>query len=472
MATHDDLLEIPVDGLYFKKLERLQRQHNINYYNVRFGVNKSTNLRINQGNMRAAHSTLGYGFSIQAFKDGGFGFAVSNIISLDELEEKFREAAKLASFAAKKAEKPFKIDELDPMETSYTQPMKKSLLDVSQEEKIEFLLDQDKIASKLDDRIVNTNSFYGDTIYHQIIVTSDQRIIDLTESSAIVFIRAYAKEGGVNQAARANIGITGGYEIVDVASHLGRKAANRAIELLDAKPVDGGKYNIIIDPLLAGTFIHEAFGHASEADAVLANESQLAGKIDKRVGPEFINIVDHPKIGNSFGNIMYDSEGIKAEPIHLVKNGVFTNYIHSRETASKMGVKPSGNGRSDSYASTPLVRMRNTYIEPGDWSLEEMLEDLGNGILCINWNYGYTEPAIGQFMFKMERAWKIENGEKTQLLRDAALSGMMLEVLNNVKALSKDKEMDMGRCGKGGQSVPVGSGGPYVSLKDVVIGGM
>lgn len=469
---YEDILEIPVDDIYFKALELLQKKFKIQYYNVRFGVSKSTNLRINKGNMRNAHSSLNYGFSVQAFKDGGYGFAVSNVINLDELKEKFEEAAKLAIFASKKAEKSFNIKQLDPLNAKFKQSMKTNLLDVSQDEKIEFLLNQDKIAGKYDKRIVNTDSLYGDTLNHQIIATSDQRIIDMTESSALVYVRAYSKMGDINQMARANIGITGGYEVTELAADLGETAAKRAIELLEAKPVTGGKYNIIIDPLLAGTFAHEAFGHASEADAVLANESQLAGLLGKKVGPDNINIIDRPDIEDAFGSIVYDSEGTEAKPVHLVKDGIMTGYLHSRETASKMDVEPTGNGRTVTYGSPPIVRMRNTYIEPGNWTLEEMLEELKNGILCINWNYGYTEPAIGQFMFKMERAWQIESGEKVQLLRDAALSGTMLEVLNKITALSKDKELDMGRCGKAGQTVPVGSGGPYIALNDIVLGGM
>ncbi len=126
---------------------------------------------------------------------------------------------------------------------------------------------------------------------------------------------------------------------------------------------------------------------------------------------------------------------------------------------------------TESFTSIPIVRMRNTYIEPSDWTLEELMEDLKNGILCVSWNYGYTEPSIGQFMFKMARAWEIKNGEKVQLLRDAALAGMMLDILNNISAIGDTKYSDDGTCGKSYQGVPVSSGSPYIRIDDVVIGG-
>ncbi|MBD3352379.1 MAG: hypothetical protein GF364_12905 [Candidatus Lokiarchaeota archaeon] len=467
-----NLLELHVDEKYFKKLFDLKKEYKLQYFNARFNTSLSSSFRLEKSIMKSAHNFNNYGFSIQAFVDGGFGFSTCNLISIEELENSFREAAKLAHYSSRNAEKKFDIKELDPVKAKYIQPQKKKLLNISADEKAKYILEQDKQARNYDDRIVNTISSYSDTIKHELIVTSDERIIDLTSSYARIMVHAYSKEGNVNQSSRANIGITGGYEIVDMGGKVGIKAAKRAIEILNAKPVNAGRYDVIVDPYLAGTFAHEAFGHACEADAILANESQLAGKINQKVGPEFISIYEDPDIENGYGSIKYDSEGIKAKKIALIKNGILAGYMHSRETASKMDVEPTGNGRAQSFTSFPVVRMRNTYIEKGDWNLEEMLEELKNGILCINWNYGYTEPNIGQFMFKMERAWQIENGEKKQLLRDAALSGTMLNVLNKIRAISDNVMMDDGTCGKSGQHVPVGSGGPYLLINDISIGGM
>ncbi len=468
----ESILELPVDEVYQKQLQKLKKKWNVDYYNARFNVKSATNIHINKGKMKENRNSNDYGFSIQAFVDGGYGFASSNDISLDELDRIFENSAKLAKWSSKKAAEKFKMKEYDPVKIGYVQKQKRNLFDTSNEEKIQFLLEQDKQAVNYDPRISNTNSFFVDKVSHEIIITSDDRLIDKTESIARVIVLINSKEGNILQEAFKSKGITGGFEVVQQANTLGVDAAKIAIENLSAKPVKGGKFNIIADPYLAGTFIHEAFGHACEADGVLAGESQLAGKIGERMGNEEINVVDEPGTDGDYGYIKYDSEGIESRTAHLIENGVLKEFMHSRETASRMNVEPTGNGRAQSFDSLPIVRMRNTYIEPRDWTLEELMEDLKNGILCVSWNYGYTEPSIGQFMFKCARAWEVKNGEKVQLLRDAALSGMMMDVLNNITAIGNTKMKDDGTCGKSHQGAPVCSGSPYIRINDVVIGGM
>jgi TldD protein len=471
MASNSNL-ELPIDEVYQTRLEKLRQRYQVDYFNARFNANSSTFIMINKGKMKENQSSNDFGFSIQTFIDGGYGFATSNEISLEEIERIFENSARLAKWSSKKAEEKFQMDQYDPIRVSYVQPQKKHLFDVSNEEKIRFLLEQDKQALRFDPRITNTNSIYLDNVTHEILVTSDDRIIDKTDSRARIMIMTNSNEGSVIQGARKSKGITGGFEVVDLATDLGIKAAKEAIENLNSKPVKGGEFNIIADPYLAGTFIHEAFGHACEADGILAGESQLAGMIGKSMGKDIINVIDEPGSNGKYGFLKYDSEGIEGKPVQLIKDGILTEFMHNRETASKMEEISTGNGRAESYTDVPLVRMRNTYIQPGDWTLEELLEDLKDGILCVSWNYGYTEPSIGQFMFKMERAWEIKNGEKTQLLRDAALAGMMLDILNSIVAIGKHSFGDDGTCGKGGQGVPVCSGSPYIRLNDIVIGGI
>ncbi|MHA1730119.1 MAG: TldD/PmbA family protein [Promethearchaeota archaeon] len=472
MVSDDESLQIPVDSIFLKKLQNLKDKHQISYFNARFNAGISTNLGIDKGKMKSSHIFNSYGFSIQVFIDGGYGFAVSNVINLNELEKKFNEAAKLAKFASKKAEIKFNIRELDPINIKFVQLQKRNVLDVDPEEKINYLLEQDKNANNYDKRIVNTRSIYSDSVNHKIIYTSDGRFIDTQNSYARVVINAYSKERDTLEDSRASLGITGGFEVTDMGKDLGVTAAQHAIEILTAKPIKGGKYNIIMDPLLTGTFIHEAFGHACEADSVLADESQLTGMIGKKVGKNFINVYDDPTLDSAYGSIMYDSEGIEAKKVQLIENGVLSHFLHNRESSSRMREETTGNGRAASTMAPPQVRMTNTYLEKGNWSLEEMMENLKEGILCINWKYGYVRPSIGQFMFKMERAWRVKAGEKVQLLRDAALSGIMLESLNKITAIGKNIKFDDGTCGKGGQGVPVGSGGPYVRMNDTVIGGI
>jgi TldD protein len=175
-----------------------------------------------------------------------------------------------------------------------------------------------------------------------------------------------------------------------------------------------------------------------------------------------------------FGSYFVDDEGIPSQKTTIIENGVLVNYLHSLETSSRMNLPPNGHGRASSSSAKPQVRMGFTYIEPKDWDIEEIIQDTKNGILCKDFLYGYTNPTTGNFQFKCKFSYKIENGEKKELMRDVALSGMILEVLKKISAVGDKKTFGFssGICGKGGQSVHVSDGGPYIRVDDITVGGL
>ncbi|TFG23126.1 MAG: TldD/PmbA family protein [Promethearchaeota archaeon] len=229
------------------------------------------------------------------------------------------------------------------------------------------------------------------------------------------------------------------------------------------------------------TFIHEAFGHACEADIVLNKESILEGRLGEKVAIEDVNIIDNPTMGQGkkfsipyelFGSYFIDDEGIPSQKTVIIEKGILKSYLHSIETSSRMDFPPNGHGRAASISSKPQVRMGITILEPKDWSLEEMIENTQNGILCEDFQYGYCDPSTGNFQFKCKMSYKIENGEKKELMRDVSLSGMTLEVLNRISAIGKNISYSDGMCGKGGQSVRVCDGGPYIRAENIIVGGL
>ncbi|MFX1298547.1 MAG: TldD/PmbA family protein, partial [Promethearchaeota archaeon] len=232
------------------------------------------------------------------------------------------------------------------------------------------------------------------------------------------------------------------------------------------------KFTVIMDPTLTGVFVHEAFGHACEADAVLSGESILANKLGSKIGLEIVTIIDDPTLKGNFGYYPYDSEGTPSQKTVLVQNGILKNYLHSLETASRLKMQPTGNARAQNYQTVPIVRMSNTYFKPGAWKLEELLEEVQNGLFLEGWTYGYTDPTKGSFTFKCRQAHKIEKGERTELLRDAGLSGMTLEILNHVIGIGRGLEFSDGYCGKDNQYAPVTDGGSHVACSDVIVGGL
>ncbi|MHB8605949.1 MAG: TldD/PmbA family protein, partial [Thermoplasmatota archaeon] len=249
------------------------------------------------------------------------------------------------------------------------------------------------------------------------------------------------------------------------------EAGEGAKRLLSASACPSGAMPVIADPDLTGVFAHEAIGHACEADLVIAGESLLAGRIGEPLGVEDLSIVDDGAVGGGFGSNPFDDEGTPASRKELVTGGVLTGYIHSLETAGKLGMRPNGGARAESGSSRPIVRMSNTLIEPGEWSFEEMVKGVKLGVLANGTRGGQVDVAKGSFQFGAQEAWLIERGEVTKPLRDAALQGTILETLKKIDAIGRDARLaSPGICGKG-QWVPVGDGGPHIRIQDAIVGG-
>ncbi len=288
-----------------------------------------------------------------------------------------------------------------------------------------------------------------------------------------VSVMAMAKDGMNVQQAYNSVGDLRGYNKVEKFDESCEEVTKRAVDLLSAKPVEGGKYTVIVDPKLCGVFTHEAFGHLSEADFIYENSKlREVMAIGKRFGSDELSVVDDGTLEGEAGYNKYDSEGTPTQKTYLIKDGVLTNRLHSRETAAKMNERPTGNARAISYASEPIVRMTNTYMEPGDQTFEEMLAGTEDGIYAKGSLGGQTNTEM--FTFSAEEAYRIKNGKICEQVRDVVLTGNVFETLMNIDAIGNDLVIfgGLGGCGKGGQSpLRVSDGGPHIRMKNVTIGG-
>jgi TldD protein len=249
----------------------------------------------------------------------------------------------------------------------------------------------------------------------------------------------------------------------------GKKAAELAVALLDAGHAKGGRMRAVLDPELAGVFAHEAVGHASEGDLVQEGNSVLAGKTGEQIGNDRLTIIDDPSLPE-FGFEPFDAEGVAVQPTWIIRNGVVSSYLHSRETLAAIGNGVAGHARA-MPGEPPLVRMSNTYIENGDATLEEIMAECKNGILLKGSRGGQVDPGRGIFQFNAEYGYLIEKGACTRMVRDVSLSGEILSTLHGILLCGNDRMMHPGYCGKGGQSVPVSDGAPHVLLDNAVVGG-
>ncbi len=202
--------------------------------------------------------------------------------------------------------------------------------------------------------------------------------------------------------------------------------------------------------------------------------SPLSGKIGQQLGSNSVTIVDEGLPQNGGYKIFFDDEGVRCKRVEIMEKGVLRSYLHSRMTANVLRAEATGNARSQDHTHEPIVRMRNTYFEAGDWKLEEALEGLKNGIYAID-SAGGQASADGTFLFKAVRGYWVENGEIKYPLRDVALTGNILELLKNVDAVCDDLEIrstPFGGCGKMDQRAFVGLGGPHIRIREVLFGGV
>ncbi|MCC7212710.1 MAG: TldD/PmbA family protein [Candidatus Brocadia sp.] len=288
-----------------------------------------------------------------------------------------------------------------------------------------------------------------------------------------ISLLAMARDGMNIQQAYHSVGDLRGFSNVQHMENRCQEVTKRAIDQLTAKPVIGGKYTVIVDPKLCGVFVHEAFGHLSEADFIYENKKMREiMTLGKRFGIGALSIVDDGSLVGEAGYNKYDNEGTPTQKTYLIKDGVLASRLHSRETAAKMQEKPTGNARAIGYGHAPIVRMTNTYMEPRDYTFQKMLSEVDNGIYAIGSLGGQTNMEM--FTFSAEEAYMIRNGKLQEKVRDVVLTGNVFETLMNIDAIGNDLEIygGLGGCGKGGQSpLRVSDGGPHVRIRNVVVGG-
>ncbi len=471
-----------IDEPLISRLNRLSSSK-IEYWDINCNICEDMALDFTDQKSKEISSSLTTECGIRTFVGGGWGFYVLKELDSQSIENGFLKAIKLARLSESLTKNKFKLGDRDPFIKNFKVTKKKDLLDVPVEEKIELVKYHEKIASGFSPKIINTHTVYTDESSFSIFLNSFGSFIAQDLSFIRIKTSAYAQEKGIIQSSVNSVGGMGGFEIMetDNAKKLSEKTAKEVLDLLGAQSPIGGKITVIMDPRLTGTFVHEAFGHAVEADLVLNNESILKGHIGKKVAIEDVTIYDDPTIGQGkkfnlphelFGSYFVDSEGIPSQKTTIIEKGVLKNFLHSLETSSRMNVSPNGHGRASSESEKPQVRMGITMLEPRDWTLEEMIEDTKKGVLCEDFQYGYTDPITGNFQFKCKMSYLIENGEKKHLMRDASLSAMTLEVLNKISAIGKNIATSDGICGKGGQSVRVCDGGPHIRVEDIMIGGL
>ena len=442
------------------------KQHKADYIEARLEESRSSSISYRGRELESVSRASATGGNVRALVNGGWGFASFN--NLDGISGKIKMAVAQARMAG--AEKS-RLAEVAPVEAVVPLKLERDPVAIPLAEKKALLEEYNELiwqTAGLKTSVIG----YGDSHKKTVFVNSSGSYIVQERADVTLRLSAVAASGGDVQQANLSLGSRGDFNVIQGLQQQIGEMARHAIVLLTAPPVKSGRYTVVLDPVLAGVFVHEAFGHLSESDFVYENSSMLEiMTLGKKFGGKHLNIVDSAALPGLRGSYEYDDEGVPSQKTSLIREGRLVGRLHSRETATKMKEKPTGNARAASYRFPPIVRMSNTYIEPGGVSFADMIAEIKEGIYVKNWYGGTT--SMEMFTFSAGEAYMIRNGKIAEALRPVVLTGNVFTTLGNIDAIGDDLDMNQGGgCGKGAQyPLPVSNGSPHIRIREILVGG-
>jgi TldD protein len=456
----------------FKKLKEGLRASKGEFTEIRVEKAQRTNVKYEKEKLMNIDSSEEIGGIVRTLVQGGWGIATFN--SIDEIPKKAKRAHRIGKEVSSHLNESINLAEVEPKEDEIKSDQVRDLREVSLDQKRDVVKEYNRLMLDYDERIESTKAIYSDSFREIQYVNSEGTALYQEIPDVTMALVAIAKGDKNNiQTAHDTIGEAEGFELVQNREEMASDVASQAVSLLSADPVQGGTYTVLLNPKLAGVFIHEAFGHLCEADHFYKNDRlQEIMTLGRKFGPENLNVVDEGYIRGRRGNLPYDDEGVPRQKTYLIKNGKLNSFLHNRETAAKMDQEPTGNARAISYRHEPIVRMTNTYIEEGEKSFEELIGSIDHGIYAKDAYGGQTQ--LEQFTFSAGHGFVIEDGEIGPMVRDVVLTGNIFKSLENISGIGNDLDIigSAGGCGKGGQMpLPVTDGSPHLRIEDVTIGG-
>lgn len=429
-----------------------------------------TRLTVKENRVEATRQGIEEGVALRVLVDGAWGFASVGSLEAAVLTDAVSDACRMAKAASLMMKTPIRIAEVKAEEAKFKVKTKNRPSEVCMNDKIKTALTVSKAILGVDKWVKSCTVDYLDVTGISYFVNSEGTYIE--DDKIYVWLRATASamSKGVFTFSREEIGSTAGYEMFDtqIPELIGEKVAKRAVEQLKARSPKGGVFPVVLGSNVVGVFVHEAFGHLAEADIALSG-GLLANNLGKKIASDTVTFYDDGTINGAFGSFKYDDEGIPTQKTLLIKDGVVAGLMHNRETAAKFNVPPTGNARAEDFRVEPIIRMRNTFMAPKDYSLEELLEGISAGYYLKSFRGGQAN-IDGTFQVGIQEAYKIVKGEIGEPVRNASISGNTMETLVKVDAAGKEFELWPGRCGKG-QTAFICDGGPPIRVKEVTVGG-
>lgn len=457
-------------------LSKIIKRSDAQYTELRYQSRHVNRITIEKGELESASSSLRRGVGIRTLVDGAWGFSSTNKLDIDGLVECLEASTKAGRMASKgRRDRVESLGDVSLSTGTYRPKVNDPVEDHSLEEKMKLVKETEKRTRGTSPEIKSSTCTYYEIIDQKTVVTSDgaeAEIFDVKPEFSVLAVAA--GEGKMNMGYEATC-VTGGWKDLfakKTPEDVSEKAATLAVNLLHASDPEGGISRVILDPSLVGLICHEAIGHTVEGDLVAAG-SIMKGKIGQMVASPLVTLVDSGSTEldeHAAGTIQVDDEGVKTKDARIIEKGELRTYLVNREMASHLDVEPCGNARAFEHTNRPIIRMRNTYLEPGDSSLDEILEETKRGYLLKGSGEGQAD-ANAEFMFQAGEAYEIKDGEIGDLLKNVTISGRAFDVLKSVDMVGKEFWFDMGfgLCFKG-QGAKVDGGGPYIRCETLVGG--
>ena len=355
-------------------------------------------------------------------------------------------------------------------------PIANPLKSLSDQQKVELLQKVDTETRKLDNRIEEV--IVSLVSAHESILVANQdgslaadiRPLVRMNVTVIVEENGRREQGSMGGGGRSDYNYFLEHER---ALSYGKEAVRLALVNLEAEDAPAGNMTVVLGPGWPGILLHEAIGHGLEGDFNRKGTSAFSGRVGERVASDLCTVVDDGTLQGRRGSLSIDDEGTPTEKTVLIENGILKGYMQDKLNARLMGVKSTGNGRRESYASLPMPRMTNTYLLAGQHHPEDIIGSVKKGLYAKNFAGGQVDITSGKFVFSASEAYLIENGKITRAIKGATLIGNGPDVLTKVSMVGNDLELDsgVGTCGKDGQSVPVGVGQPTLKIDGLTVGG-
>jgi TldD protein len=452
------------------KIQKALSSSRADYTEIRIENRDNTTVAYRGKRLETAQSTIDVGGVVRCLvRDHGWGVVTFN--NMDDLNDRVRQAYECAQVAH--TDEPIELAPVPITDQRITASLENDFRHVPMLTKKALVEEYNNIIWGYSNKIVDSFCSYGDSFNRRIFANSNGTYLDEEQPLVGIVCVATARDGDNVQQANDSQSNQVGFDGVLGFEERARAAAQKAVDLLSAQSVVGGQYAVVCNQELAGVFIHEAFGHLSEADFVYQNpKAREMMVLGRRFGREILNVFDDGAVPGQRGTHPFDDEGVSTKRNYLIKNGILVGRLHSRETAAKMAEQPTGNARAINYRHAPIVRMTNTAIEGGATSFEEMIADIKLGVYACAAYGGQT--MLENFSFSSGYAFMIRDGRIAEMVKDVILAGNLFTTLMNIDAIGNDFTWinKGGGCGKDGQdSLPVSFGSPHIRIQNVVIGG-